>query len=150
MAKQASSGGKGVRTIEFSQVIGRPVSDVFHFVADQHVQNHPRWDPDIELELETPGPLGVGTLIRRRNIRYETPVEGTMEIVEFEPNESMGTVIKEGGFEMSGRVTFEALGPSKTRLTRSATVPESIDSELIHQQMEQTSYRIEELFESAL
>ncbi|WP_411964542.1 SRPBCC family protein [Haloferax sp. YSMS24] len=150
MAKQASSGGKGVRTVEFSQVIDRPISDVFHFVAEQHVQNHPRWDPDIELELETPGPIGVGTLIRRRNTRYDVPVEGTMEVVEYEQNESIGTVIKEGGFEMSGRIVFEALGPSKTMLTRSATLPDSIDPELIHEKMEQSGHRIEELLESAL
>ncbi|KAB1187442.1 MULTISPECIES: SRPBCC family protein [Haloferax] len=150
MAKQASSGGKGVRTVEFSQVIDRPVSDVFHVMAEQHVQNHPRWDPDVELEQETDGPIGVGTLIRRRNTRYDVPVEGTMEVVEYEPNESMGTVIKEGGFEMAGRITFEEMGPSKTMVTRSATVPDSIDPELLRRKMEQTSHRIEELFESEL
>ena len=72
--------------IQVSQVINRPVDEVFHFYARDHVRNHPRWDPDMELERISPGPFGVGTVIRRRNSRSGTPVEGTMEVVEFEPN----------------------------------------------------------------
>ncbi len=37
-------------TIQALQIIDRPVSIVFHFYADEHVRNHPRWDPDIHLE----------------------------------------------------------------------------------------------------
>jgi hypothetical protein len=35
--------------IEHSHVINKPVIKVFHFMADEHVKNHPRWDSDIEL-----------------------------------------------------------------------------------------------------
>ena len=148
MPPQANSGEGDVKTVEFSQLIDRPVSDVFHFMAEQHVQNHPRWDRNIELEQETDGPIGVGTVLRRRNTRYEEPVEGTMEVVEYEPNEVMGVVIKEGGFEMSGRITFEEVGPSQTRVTRSATVPASVDEALVRSEMERTARIIEELIES--
>jgi hypothetical protein len=58
------------------------VKDVWRFVAVEHVRNHPRWDPDMELEQVTEGPIGVGTLIRRRNTHSDTPVEGTMEVVK--------------------------------------------------------------------
>ncbi len=69
---------------ESSQVIDRPIEQVFHFYAVEHVRNHPRWDPDIELWLDSDAPIGVGTIIHRRNRRSGTPVEGTMEVVELE------------------------------------------------------------------
>lgn len=148
MPPRSSSGEGAVTTVEYSQVIDRPVSEVFHFMAEQHVQNHPRWDSNIELDQETDGPIGVGTVLRRRNTRYEDPVGGTMEVVEYEPNEVMGTVIKEGGFEMSGRITFEEVGPSQTRVTRSATLPATVDEAMIRSEMERTGQIIEELIES--
>ena len=61
---------------EVSQVIDRPLEKVFHFIVHEHVHNHPRWDPDIELEQLSEGPIGLGTQIRRRNSRSGTPVEG--------------------------------------------------------------------------
>jgi len=36
--------------VEVSQVIDRPISTVFCFYAHDHVRNHPRWDPMMELE----------------------------------------------------------------------------------------------------
>ena len=62
--------------VEVSAVIDRPVADVFHFYAFDHVHNHPRWDPDMELEQVSDGPIGVGTVIRKRNSHSGTPVEG--------------------------------------------------------------------------
>jgi hypothetical protein len=43
-------------TIERSQIIARPPSVVFRFYAIEHVQNHPRWDPDMQLEQLTEEP----------------------------------------------------------------------------------------------
>ena len=83
--------------IEVSQEIDRPVPIVFKFFADDHVRNHPRWDPYIELWRTSDEPIGVGTIIHRRNSRSgTTPVEGTMEVVEYEPNRAMGAVVREG------------------------------------------------------
>ena len=61
--------------VDVSVDVERPVSVVFNFYADGHVRNHPRWDPDIELQLDDDAPIGVGTTIRRRNSRMGTPVE---------------------------------------------------------------------------
>ena len=55
------------------------------------------------------GPIGVGTMIRRRNSRSGTPVEGTMEIVEFEPNRVMAVMIHDGPVEIR-------IGASHSRL----------------------------------
>jgi hypothetical protein len=71
--------------ITVSTVIHRPVGDVWRWYAVEHVRNDPRWDPDMELEQISEGPIGLGTRIRRRNRHFGEPIEGEMEIVEWEP-----------------------------------------------------------------
>src|SRR5512139_2163776 len=109
--------------LESSQVIDRPVDKVFHFFAVEHVRNHPRWDPDIELWLDPDQSIEVGTIIRRRNKRGGTTVEGTMEVVEFEPNHVLAMVIQDGSAEMHGRTTFEALNANQTKITIVIDIP---------------------------
>lgn len=109
--------------IEVSEEIERPVPVVFKFFAEDHVRNHPRWDPYIELWRDSEGPIGVGTVIRRRNTRSGTPVEGTMEVVEWEPHRSMGMVTRDGPMEIPGRAAFEEMGESRARLTLAAEMP---------------------------
>ena len=109
--------------IEVSEEIDRPVPIVFEFFADDHVRNHPRWDPDIELWRDSDEPIGLGTIIQRRNSRSGTPVKGTMEVVEYEPNRAFGVVIREGPMETHGRATFEETSEGRTRLTVAADFP---------------------------
>jgi hypothetical protein len=109
--------------IEVSQEIDRPVPVVFNFYANDHVRNHPRWDPDIELWRTSDEPLGVGTIIHRRNRRSGTVVEGTMEVVEYEPNRAMGVLTREGPMEIHGRATVEEVSEGRTRLTIAAYMP---------------------------
>ena len=119
--------------VQVSTGIDRPVEDVFHFYAHEHVRNHPRWDPDMQLEQVTDGPIGVGTIIRRHNTHSATPVEGTMEVDEFEPNRSMGMVIHDGSSETRGRVTFEAESQEQTTLAIHVEFPgmdESMESRI--------------------
>jgi Polyketide cyclase / dehydrase and lipid transport len=109
--------------IEVSQEIDRPVSVVFKFFADDHVRNHPRWDPYIELWRDSDEPIGVGTIIHRRNSRFGTPVEGTMEVVEYEPNRAFGVLTRDGPMEIHGRSSFEETSEGRTRLTIAAYMP---------------------------
>ena len=55
--------------IRVSEVIDRPVEEVFRVHALEHVKNHPRWDPHMRLEQVSDGPIGVGTIIKRVNTR---------------------------------------------------------------------------------
>ena len=114
--------------LELSVEIERPVKVLFRWYADDHVRNHPRWDPDIELWLDSNAPIGLGTIIRRRNSRSGTPVEGTMEVVEYKRNEVMGALTHDGQMEIRGRATFEPLGRRRTKLTVAADVPELDES----------------------
>ena len=136
--------------LQVSQVIDRPVAKVFDFIAREHVHNHPKWDPDIELEQISDGPIGVGTVIRRRNTRSGTPVAGTMEVVEFEPDRTMGVVVHDGPVEMRARLLFEPVGESQTKVTTILDLPdmEEMDTSFILSRLEQSGRRRKELIES--
>lgn len=103
--------------VELSEEIDRPVDVVFKWYADDHVRNHPRWDPYMELWLDSEAPIGVGTIIRRRNSRSGKPVEGTMEVTEYERNQVLGMLTHDGPMEIRGRATFESVEPELTKLT---------------------------------
>jgi hypothetical protein len=92
--------------VQVSKEIEKPVADVWRFYAVEHVHNHPRWDPDMHLEQLSDGPIGVGTRIRRVNTRWGQPVEGEMEVVEFEPERAMGAVIHDANMDIQCRATF--------------------------------------------
>jgi hypothetical protein len=77
----------------------------------------------MHLEQLSDGPIGLGTRIRRVNTRWGTPVEGEMEIVEFEPEYAMGAVIHDANMDIQGRAVFEPRGAERTMLTMSVDVP---------------------------
>ena len=114
--------------VQLSQVINRPVADVFRFFAREHVRNHPRWDPYIQLEQVSEGPIGVGTVIRRINSRSGTPVEGTMEVVQFEPDRLMGMLTHDGPIDIHGQATFESTGENQSVLTLHVEIPDMDES----------------------
>jgi len=137
--------------IQYSQVIDRPVEKVFHFMVDEHVRNHPRWDSDIELWLESDSPIGVGTVIHRRNHRSGAPVEGRMEVVEYEPNRAFSTVIFDGPVEMLGRITFEPEDDDRTAITMYIELPhmdEPMDKSFLMRRLEEVGDIRKQLIES--
>jgi uncharacterized protein YndB with AHSA1/START domain len=138
---------------ESSQVINRPIAKVFHFFAVEHVRNHPRWDPDIELWLDQDAPLGVGTIIRRRNKRGGTLVEGTMEVVEFEPNRALAMIIHDGPSVIHGRTTFEAISDNQTKITITMDIPwmdENADKTFLNRRLEHAAQIRKQLMESEI
>ena len=139
--------------IESTQVINRPIEKVFDFFAVNHVRNHPRWDPDIELWLDSDDPIGVGTIIRRRNKRSGTPVEGTMEVVEFKPNHVLAMIIHDGPLEMHGRTTFEPLSSNQTKITTIIDIPwmdENSDKSFLNSKLERSAQIRKQLMEAEI
>ena len=138
--------------ITAATTIDRPVADVWRWYAVEHVRNHPRWDPDMELEQISGGPMGLGTRIRRRNVRWGTPVEGEMEVVEWEPERSFKMAIHDANMEMQGRATFEAEGPSRTRLTVVTDIPglDGSKAEFLSSMMERSIGNVKDLMESEI
>ena len=136
--------------LEVSTVIDRPVATVWDWYAVHHVENHPRWDPAIELENPTDGPLGVGTVLKRRSTRFETPTDGTMEIVEFEPEKSMRAKIQDGPWTIDGWALFAAPSETETKLFIGGEFPGIDDStaEMMREGIEQAAATIKSLVES--
>lgn len=130
--------------------IDRPVADVWRWYAVEHVRNHPRWDPDMELEQLTPGPIGPGSRIRRHNMRWGTPVEGEMEITEWEPERVLGTHIRDANMEILGRATLKPMSLAETLLTISIEVAALDDSkvDLMRERLNRTVDNIKALVES--
>lgn len=125
-----------------SGVIDRPVTEVFQFHAVDHVKNHPRWDPNMQLEDLTDGPMGVGKKIKRINSHSGQPVEGTMEVTEFVPNKAVTMLIHDGPAMLIARATYEAEGEGKTLLTMNVEIPDldEMDTDMLVTAM-QTSIR---------
>lgn len=136
--------------LEVTTAVARPVSVVWDFYAVHHVENHPRWDPDLSLEKTSDGPIGLGTVIRRRNTRYETPTESTMEVVEFDPEHMMRLAIQDGPITTNGWARFTSLAEGRTELTLGAHFPDVDDSmaEKIRPLMERSARTIKDLVES--
>lgn len=105
--------------------VERPIDEVFAFVAD--MENEPRWHTDIvEAERLTHGEVGEGTTYRVQfRSQPMSPPEGTVEIVEFEPNHrivsrsDMGDMKPElthvfeeadGGTKVTRRIQIETSG----------------------------------------
>lgn len=140
-------------SLESSQIIDRSIEKVFRFFAVEHVRNHPRWDADIELWLDSDAPIDVGTIIHRRNKRSGTPVEGTMEVVEFETNRVIAMIIHDGPAEMRGRTTFEAINGNQTKLTIIIDLPgmdESMDTTFLNSRLEQVAQIRKRLMETEI
>jgi uncharacterized protein YndB with AHSA1/START domain len=133
--------------LELSQIIGRPPAEVFRFIATNHVRNHPRWDPKMELHQLTDGPIDVGTVIRRRHTHAGFPQEGTMEVVEFSPPDAFGMVIRDGPVEMHSRMTFEPHGQNSTRIAASLDIP-SMPEPMDPAPIQHSLLRMKELIES--
>ena len=113
------------------EVINRPISEVFAFYADDHLENHPRWDPEMQLSLATDGDVGIGTVFNRRHTHFGDPVEGSMTVIEFKRDEVFGLAIDDGNGEFYARLGFEAVDESSTKVSALVDVPhmpESADS----------------------
>lgn len=137
--------------LSVSKSIDRPADVVFDFYAVHHLQNHPRWDPKMELRQLTDGPIGVGTRFKRRHTRIDTPIEGEMEVVEFEPDRAMGVVIHDatptGPLEVHSRVTVQPETDARTTITMHLDIP-AMEASMDPSMVQATLDRMKELIET--
>lgn len=115
--------------IEMSEVIDHPITDVFSFYADQHLVNHPRWDPEMRLSIATDGEVGIGTVFNRYHTHFGDPIEGTMTVIDFERNQTFGLAVDDGFGEFYGRLTFEPINEGTTRVSMLLDVPHMSDTD---------------------
>jgi len=136
--------------IEVSAVVDRPIALVWDFYAVHHVENHPRLDPDLELENTTGGPIGIGTVIRRRNTRFGPPTEGAMEVVVFDPQKLMRVETQDVSMTINGYAKFVETSGNEPRITLGGEFPGMDDSmaESIRPLMERSAANIKRLIET--
>ena len=136
--------------VELSEVVHHPISEVFAFYADNHLENHPRWDPEMQLSLATDGEVGIGTVFNRRHTHFGDPVEGSMTVIEFERDELFGLAIDDGFGEFFARLAFEEAGVSATKVSAVVDVPdmpESADATLLTSVTERWLHNTEDLIQ---
>ena len=70
--------------LEISLHINRPVAEVFKYLNDPTKMSE--WNPIIEEATASETPVKAGTRIRTRARMLGRKVEGTLEVLEYEPN----------------------------------------------------------------
>ena len=105
----------------------------------------------MELRQLTDGPIGVGTRIQRRHTRLGVPIEGTMEVVEFQAERAMGAVIHDstptGELEVHSRMTAEPEGEGHTTVTIHLDIP-AMAASMDPSMVEASLTRMKELIEA--
>jgi Polyketide cyclase / dehydrase and lipid transport len=100
-----------------SETIDRSAAEVFRFVATEHWQNHPKWDPAIvELTPTTAGRIGAGAKARLVRVDRGRRSEGTVEVVAFELDRRFEAVSRFGPFFLTQRATLTPLDDRRTRI----------------------------------
>jgi hypothetical protein len=139
-----------MKEVEVSTTIHRPLATVWEFCITNHIENHPRWDPSVELDAPSDDPIHVGSVISRRTQRFGETTEGTMEITELNPMRSMRVRTQDGPMRIDGWMLFEAIDGQSTVFTRGGAFPDLDEerAETIRTMMRQTGETIKNLIES--
>jgi hypothetical protein len=107
-----------VAEVSVERIVERPPHVVFDFVATQHFENHPKWDPDLlEMTQTSAGPVGAGTTARVVRRQGRRRVEGSARVVAFAPDRSAAWEVRFGAFRLDQRAEFlPEHGGAATRL----------------------------------
>ena len=98
--------------------IDAPPSEVFRFVATEHFQNHPKWDPAVlEMTRTSPGPMGPGTTARLVRSDAGRRTEGIVTVTRFEPDRAFAAVVEFGPFRLDQHAICSPTTNGGTRLT---------------------------------
>jgi uncharacterized protein YndB with AHSA1/START domain len=101
-------------------VIGRPVEEVFDFVADE--RNEPRYNPQMRLaEKISDGPIGLGTRYRAEVVSGGKPVSMVIECTAFERPRRLASKTTMSAMDVAYTLTFEPV-PEGTRMGWSGEV----------------------------
>jgi deazaflavin-dependent oxidoreductase (nitroreductase family) len=94
-----------VARVEGEIVIGRPVEEVYDFVADE--RNEPRYNPRmVRAEKVTPGPIGVGTRFAAQ-MKGRRPIDMTIEFTDFERPRRLASHTRLAAMDIRGALTFD-------------------------------------------
>ena len=96
-------------------VIGRPLNQVFDFVADE--RNEPKYNPRMaSVEKLTHGAIGKGTRFRATMKSRRRPLDMLLEITEYERPTRLGSTTNMSSADIHGALTFEpSIGGTRMR-----------------------------------
>jgi uncharacterized protein YndB with AHSA1/START domain len=98
-----------------SVTIDAPVDEVFDLVADE--RNEPKYNPRIvRAEKVSEGPVGSGARFVAEPRGMGAKGEMTVEVVEYERPNRLGTTVRSSSMQVEGTVTFDEV-EGGTRLT---------------------------------
>ena len=101
--------GQTVIHIEGEIQIGRPVEEVFDFVADQC--NEPRYNPRmLTAEKVTDGPIGVGTQFAATTKTGRGIADMVIEVTAFDRPTHLASATTLSTMDISGALSFEPTG----------------------------------------
>lgn len=89
-------------------VIARPVETVFDAVADERIE--PRYNPQVRnVELLTPGPVGIGTRFRAEAVTAARPAPLTIECTGYDRPHRFDSTTRMTGMDIDYTLTFETV-----------------------------------------
>ena len=101
-----------------TEVIARPVAEVFDFVATRQVENHPKWEPEVRsVRKVTAGPLRTGSRAVMTLVDFGRPRDVPYEVVAFDPERNITLRSVEDTLTFEIAFQFAAHGPTSTDLT---------------------------------
>ncbi len=104
--------------LQAEETIDASPSEVFRFVATDHFQNHPKWDPAVvEMTQTTPGPLRPGTTARVVRSDGGRRVEGTLTVTRYTPDRDFAAVMEFGPFRLDQQARCSPASNGGTHLT---------------------------------
>jgi hypothetical protein len=103
--------------LQADELIEKPASEVFRFVATEHFENHPKWDQAlVEMTPVSPGPTRQGSTARLvRNDRGRRS-EGVITVTQYETDRRFAALSRFGPFELDQRVLCDPVTENRTRL----------------------------------
>jgi uncharacterized protein YndB with AHSA1/START domain len=95
-------------------LIGRPIEEVFDFVADE--RNEPQYNPRMtHAEKVSPGPIGVGTQFSSVMTRAGRAAEMSIEFTAYDPPRRLASRTHLSNMDIEGVLLFECV-PEGTRM----------------------------------
>jgi polyketide cyclase/dehydrase/lipid transport protein len=103
--------------LQAEELIEKPASEVFRFVATEHFQNHPTWDPALlEMTPTSPGPIRPGSTARLVRNDQGRRSEGVITVTAYEPDRHFAATSRFGPFELRQQAVCESVTAERTRL----------------------------------
>lgn len=105
--------------ISQSTIINRPVEEVFAYVMD--VSNDVHWQTGT-IAVSVDSPMRKGARLTSVRSNFGLRIQGTTEVIEYEPNKKRVTRGIGGPFQVTATQVYEPLEKNQSRMTFQAEV----------------------------